>query len=155
MQMNRMVVRGIPAGPHRRKESIETVIVCVIGVGPQLNPVKGLRQPLNGYGRAFLAGLVRQEFVDALDDVFDGALEAAAYLFGAALPGCDGVAVRESLGGFAEFFDDRGFGACLRFLPGRSAPSPAFIVRVRARVPATIRAPGPAAAVAPARRCTG
>ena len=135
-------------------ESIEAVIVRVIGIGPQLNPVERLREPLNGYGGTLLAGLVGEEFVDALDDVFDGALEAAAYLFGAALPGCGRVAARDSLCGFAEFLDDTRCRAYLRFLPGRSAPSPAFIVRVRARVPATIRVALPAAAVGPARLCT-
>ena len=135
-------------------ESIEAVIVRLIGIGPHLNPVKRLREPLNGDRRTVLAWLVRQEFVDAMDDVFDGALEAAAYFLGAALPGGDRIAARERLGGFAEFFKNLRCGACLGFLPGRSAPSPAFIVRVRARVPATIRVPLPAAAVAPAPRCT-
>jgi hypothetical protein len=135
-------------------ESIETVIVRLIGIGPQLNPVKRLREPLNGDGCALLAGLVRQEFVEAMDDVLDGALEAAAYRPGAALPGRDRIAARESLGGFAEFLDNPRCRARLGFLPGRSAPSPAFIVRVRALVLATIRVPGPAAAPAPAPRCS-
>ena len=135
-------------------ESIEAVILRMVGIGPQLNPVERLREPLNGDGGTLLAGLVRQEFVDALDDVFDGALEAAAYFLRSALPGRGRVAARERLRGFAEFLDDYRCRACLGFLPGRSAPSPAFIVRVRARVPATIRVALPAAAVGPARRCS-
>ena len=134
-------------------ESIETVVVRRIGIGPQLNPVKRLRQPLDGDRDALLAGLVRQEFVEAMDDVFDGAFEAASYLFRAALAGRGRVAAREGLRGFAEFLNNLRCGAYLGFLPGRSAPSPAFIVRARARVPATIRVPGPAAAAARARRC--
>lgn len=135
-------------------ESIEAVIVRVIGIGPQLNPVERLREPLNGDGGALLAGLVRQEFIDAADDVLDSALEAAAYFLRSAPPGRNGIAARERLCGFAEFFNDPRCRARLGFLPGRSAPSPAFIVRVRARVPAIIRVVLPAASVGPARRCS-
>ena len=149
-----MGIPGIPAGPDRRGESIEAVITRLVGVGPQLYPVEGLRQPLNGDRCALFAGLVRQKFIDAADDVLDGALKAAANLLGAALPGGDWVAARERLGDFAEFIDDPRCRAYLRFLPGRSAPSPAFIVRVRARVPATIRVALPVVVAAPARPCT-
>jgi hypothetical protein len=149
MPMNGVGVRGIPGGPHGRVESIETAIVRLIGIGPQLNPVKRLRKPLDGDGRALFARLVGEEFVDAADDVFDRALEAAAHAFAAAVPGRGRIATRELLRRCAVFLDDLGRGACLGFLPGRSAPSPAFIVRVRALVPGPLRVLLPAAAVAP------